>query len=80
MHVVSARHLGLPATSRDTFNLLAHHGVATPELTRALKAMAGFRNLCAPSGQEVDPSLLRQVLDHHLHDPHRFADVAGRFP
>ena len=60
--------------------MLAHHGVVTPELTRALKAMGGFRNLCVYNDQEIDPSLLRQVLNHHLQDPHRFADAAGRFP
>ncbi len=80
MHVVSDRRLGLPVTSRDGFDLLAAHGVVNQELATDLKAMVGFRNLCVHNYQDIDPRLLRDVLDHHLKDLRHFAEAVFLYP
>ena len=80
MHMVSDRRLGLPATSRDAFDLLVTHGVVDQAMATDLKAMVGFRNLCVHNYQDIDPSLLRDVLDHHLKDLRHFAEAVFRYP
>ena len=80
MHVVSDRRWGLPANSRDAFDLLAEDGVVDRKLTTALGALVGFRNLCIHSYQEIDPSLLRDVLDLRLQDLRHLAQAVFQYP
>jgi uncharacterized protein YutE (UPF0331/DUF86 family) len=80
MHVVSDRRWGLPANSRDAFDLMAAHGVVDRALATDLKAMVGFRNLCVHNYQDIDVTLLRDVLDVHLSDLRTFAQAVFQYP
>ncbi len=48
-HMVRVRKLGLPRQSRDSFMLLARGGIISPDLSRKLQGMVGFRNTLAPA-------------------------------
>ncbi|MET3727047.1 uncharacterized protein YutE (UPF0331/DUF86 family) [Fictibacillus halophilus] len=45
MHVVAEKKLGIPQTSRETFDLLQQNNIITIDLSKGLKAMVGFRNI-----------------------------------
>lgn len=80
-HVVSDDRLGEPQTNRDLFALLGRHGWLTSDLAARLSDMAGFRNVLVHAYTEVDPAIVRDVVEHHLGDLEQFVTVArARIP
>lgn len=67
-HIVSDRRLGEPRTNRELFDLLQKDGWLDPALTQVLRNMAGFRNVLVHGYDDVDVSVVRDVLTHHLVD------------
>lgn len=67
-HIVSDRRLGEPRTNRELFDLLQKDGWLDPALTQVLRNMAGFRNVLVHGYDDVDLSVVRDVLTHHLVD------------
>jgi len=66
--IVSARRLGEPETNRALFDRLLRAGLVDGELADTLDAMARFRNILVHGYQEVDHTVVRKILDHHLDD------------
>jgi uncharacterized protein YutE (UPF0331/DUF86 family) len=80
-HVVSDDRLGEPQTNRELFELLGRHGWLTGDLASRLSNMAGFRNVLVHAYTEVDPAIVRDVLEHHTTDLDQFvAVVRARLP
>jgi uncharacterized protein YutE (UPF0331/DUF86 family) len=67
-HIVSDNRMGEPRTNRDLFDLLGRHGWLPPSLVAALRDMGGFRNVLVHGYAEVDVTIVRDVLEHHLPD------------
>lgn len=67
-HIVSARRLGEPETNRALFDSLRRAGLIPEGLAETLYAMAGFRNVLVYGYQEVDLTIVRDILEHHLDD------------
>jgi len=67
-HIVSARRLGEPQTNRALFDLLRREKLIDDDLSESLYAMAGFRNILVHGYQEVDLSVVRDILENHLED------------
>jgi uncharacterized protein YutE (UPF0331/DUF86 family) len=67
-HIVSDDRLGEPNSNRELFDLLAKNGWITPDLAIRLRRMAGFRNILVHGYAEVDPNVVRDVLENHLGD------------
>jgi len=67
-HIVSDERLGEPGTNRALFETLAKHGWIPEALAQGLARMAGFRNILVHGYTEVDPSVVRDVLENHLGD------------
>jgi uncharacterized protein YutE (UPF0331/DUF86 family) len=67
-HIVSDNRLGEPATNRELFDLLSRHRWIDDALAARLRRMAGFRNLLVHGYAEVDPLIVRDVVEHHLGD------------
>jgi uncharacterized protein YutE (UPF0331/DUF86 family) len=74
-HVVSDERIGEPRTNRDLFDLLAQNGWIATDLADALGRMAGFRNILVHGYAEVDPSIVRDVVENRLGDLEAFASV-----
>jgi uncharacterized protein YutE (UPF0331/DUF86 family) len=72
-HIVSDRRLGEPATNRELFLFLERDGWIAPELRGRLADMAGFRNVLVHGYDDVDLTIVRDVLTNHLGDLGRFA-------
>lgn len=77
-HVVSDERLGEPVTNRDLFDLLARHGWIDTGLCDALRKMAGFRNVLVYGHAEVDPRIVRDVVENRLGDLERFVAAIRR--
>ncbi len=67
-HIVSEQRLGEPATHKQLFDLLAAHGWVAAEAVPVLRDMAGFRNVLVHGYDEVDLTIVRDVLESHLGD------------
>lgn len=80
-HIVSDDRLGEPQTNRELFDILSRHGWLAPDLASRLADMAGFRNVLVHAYTEVDPAIVRDVVEHHLGDLEQLvAIVRGRLP
>lgn len=62
MHVVAEKKLGIPQTSRETFDLLQQNDIITTDLCKGLKAMVGFRNIAY---QEVNLEIVQKIIEKH---------------
>lgn len=65
-HIVSDERLGEPRTNRELFDRMAEHGWIEEALREPLRRMAGFRNVLVHGYTDVDPSIVRDVVEHHL--------------
>ena len=77
-HIVSDERLGEPATNRDLYALLARAGWIGEAQVLTLGAMAGFRNVLVHGYTEVDPALVRDVVEHRLADLEGFVAAIRR--
>lgn len=78
-HIVSDGRLGEPQDNRELLNLLVGAGWLPHELAHPLRAAIGFRNVLVHGYTNVDPAVVRDVLDHHLADMEAFVrHVRGR--
>jgi uncharacterized protein YutE (UPF0331/DUF86 family) len=79
-HIVADDRLGEPSTNHEVFSLLVRAGRLAPAEGSALKAAAGFRNILVHGYAAVDPSIVRDVLTHHLGDLLAFVAAIRRVP
>jgi len=62
MHLVAARHLGMPQSSGESFTLLEKSGLLATPLARSMRSMTGFRNVAVHQYEELDLEILRWVV------------------
>lgn len=75
-YLVRKKKLGLPQNSADAFALLQRAGFISEELLRSMKGMVGFRNVLVHQYQQLDLAIMTDIIEHHLHEPLCFADLA----
>ena len=75
MHVIAERGLGIPQTSRDTFEILQNNKIITPEMSERLKAMIGFRNIAIHNYQRLNLKIIQAIIEKDLKDLLYFTDV-----
>lgn len=66
--LVAARDWGIPASSRDSFELLAHHKVISAELAEKMVQMVGLRNLLVHQYLRIDIERIGALIEHDLDD------------
>jgi uncharacterized protein YutE (UPF0331/DUF86 family) len=74
-HIVSDDRLGEPRTNRELFTLLESAGWVSRDLSRTLRAMAGFRNVLVHGYDVVDVAVVRDLLENRLGDLELFVQV-----
>lgn len=78
-HVVSAGHLGEPASNTDLLAILAREKWIDEALSLRLKAAVGFRNILVHGYTTVDAAILKDVLQNRLTDLDDFVrSIRGR--
>ncbi len=75
-HLVKTRNLGVPQTSRDSFELLQRAGIIDQTLAASLKSMVGFRNIAIHEYKSLDLKIVRSIIENHLKDFRAFAKIA----
>ena len=63
MHLVATKGLGIPQSSRETFDLLQQAGIVDVNLAQKLKAMVGFRNIAVHNYQTVNLSIVQGIIE-----------------
>ncbi|MEW6697223.1 MAG: type VII toxin-antitoxin system HepT family RNase toxin [Bacillota bacterium] len=75
MHLVAEKDLGLPQTSRQSFELLQQNNIIDGELADRLKAMVGFRNVAVHDYQNISLNILQKIIECHLKDLEFFVNT-----
>jgi len=73
-HIAQKRKLGLPSTSRESFELLHSAGLIDDVLEDNLIRMVGFRNVVVHAYQQIDLDIVSRVIQQGLDDVLALAD------
>ncbi|MBP8163754.1 MAG: DUF86 domain-containing protein [Propionivibrio sp.] len=76
-HIVSDDRLGEPRTNAELFELLHRAGWLGPDLTRAMRNLAGFRNIVVHGYEDVALGVVRDIVRDRLPDLLGFAAAIG---
>jgi uncharacterized protein YutE (UPF0331/DUF86 family) len=77
-HVVKIRQLGIPQTSRESFDLLRLAGILSENLSQQMKNMVGFRNIAIHSYARLSFDVIREIVERELGDFEAFEEVILR--
>lgn len=78
-HIVSDERLAEPTSNADLFAALARHGVIDASLGGALVSAAKFRNVLVHGYVDVDPGIVRDVVENHLGELEAFVASVRAF-
>ena len=73
-HVIKTQQLGIPTSSRESFELLTAARVIDPGLSERLQKMVVFRNAVMHHYQRMDIEIVRSVITVGLDDLVEFGD------
>lgn len=68
MHLAAKKHLGVPQSSAESFELLEKAALIDQALCHSLRAMTGFRNVAIHEYQELDIDILHYIAKDGLGD------------
>ena len=72
-HIVKNKKLGLPTSSRESFELLYQANIIDEENLNDLKSMIGFRNILIHNDQKLEIDILENIIKNHLDSLNDFA-------
>jgi len=75
MHVIAEKGLGIPQTSRDTFEILQDNKIIDREMSERLKAMIGFRNIAIHNYQRLNLKIIQAIIEKHMEDLMHFSEI-----
>jgi uncharacterized protein YutE (UPF0331/DUF86 family) len=73
--VIAKEGLGLPNRYRQSFEILAKHGVIDSAILSIMVSMVGFRNISVHDYSEVKPEIVQSIVDKHLGDFEKFYTI-----
>ncbi|MEE4285818.1 MAG: DUF86 domain-containing protein [Mariniphaga sp.] len=74
--LVRIKNLGLPQSNRDTFLKLEQNKIISPEMSKSLQAMAGFRNLAVHNYGSLNIDVVIDIIENHILLLQNFAEIA----
>ena len=78
MFIIKKRKLGIPQTSRESFELLYTANIIDQILATKMKHMVGFRNVAVHEYQTLNLDVLESIIENHLHDFREFSSTIIR--
>ncbi len=72
-HLIAVRGWSSPTTYRETFQILARHGVLTPELATQMEGWAGLRNVLVHLYLDINHEILFNILSGELDQIENYA-------
>ncbi len=76
--IIRKRKLGIPQTSRDSFELLYSSNIIDQILATKMKHMVGFRNVAVHEYQTLNLDVLESIVKNHLQDFQEFSSIIIR--
>jgi len=67
-HLIKKNNLGIPQSSRDSFDLIAREKIISQHTADNLKKMVGLRNIAVHDYQSLNIEILIAVIQKHLTD------------
>ena len=67
-YINKQKRLGIPQSSRDSFNILLKAGLLSEDVTNNLKKMVGLRNIAVHDYQELNLDIVKFIIENHLVD------------
>ena len=77
-HIVKVRQLGVPQTSRESFDLLRSADILPERLSQRMKNMVGFRNIAVHSYARLSFDVIRGIVEGELGDFEAFEEAVLR--
>ena len=78
-HVVASEGYGIPRDLKDNFGLLSNAGVLSPDLSKKMEKMVGFRNIAVHEYQNLNMDILKAILASRLGDLEEFYSEVIRY-
>ncbi len=75
-HLLKIKQLGLPQSSRESFDLLQQHQILPEKLAGSMKGMVGFRNIATHEYQKLKLEVVKNIIEKHLQDFKDFSKIA----
>jgi uncharacterized protein YutE (UPF0331/DUF86 family) len=66
--IIAKEGLGLPNTYRQSFEILFSHQIINEEMKTILCKMVGFRNISVHDYGQINPEIVRNLVQNHVGD------------
>ncbi|ADO84619.1 type VII toxin-antitoxin system HepT family RNase toxin [Ilyobacter polytropus] len=67
-HIIRKKKLGVPQSSKDSFQILEDNKIIPKELSERLQGMVGFRNVAVHDYQTLNLSIVEKVVEDYIYD------------
>jgi uncharacterized protein YutE (UPF0331/DUF86 family) len=74
-HIIKTHKMGIPTSSRESFDLLERQGVIPNDLAVKLRKMIGFRNTAVHQYQQLNIDIVIEIIRSGLDDLIAFTDA-----
>jgi uncharacterized protein YutE (UPF0331/DUF86 family) len=78
-HLIKIHKMGIPTSSRESFDLLERQGVIPNDLAARLRKMIGFRNTAVHQYQQLNIDIVIEIIQSGLDDLVAFTDAIMGF-
>lgn len=78
MHLTRVHRLGIPQTTRESFDLLCAEGLIEASLAARMKKMVGFRTIAVHNYQALSLDVVRAIIEERLEEFRNFASSVLR--
>lgn len=72
-HIIRSRQLGIPQSSRNSFELVAQNKLISEDISNRLQKMVGLRNIAVHDYQKLNLDIVVAVIKNHLVDFEEFS-------
>lgn len=77
--IIAQNNYSLPATYKQSFEILAREKIIDKDMSAIMVKMVGFRNVAAHTYQEINTDILHSIVIHHLSDFEVFISQIAAF-
>ena len=78
-HLVKILKIGVPQSSKSSFEILVENKIIDADLGQKLMRMVGFRNIAIHQYSDLDLKVVKSIIEKHLPDFQAFVGIALKF-
>ncbi len=72
-YIIKEKQLGIPQSSRDSFQILIDNKIIDSQTGDQLMKMVGFRNIAVHNYDVIDMDIVESIINHALNDLQKFS-------